>query len=126
MPVVFDEETMPGVRTRAQVCVSQTPDRPEESRANTPEDLVNAKSTPGVACSFIGSVPVPAAGEVRSPGCPSGLFREIVVNAGASLSAAAFAALLLARLLKVLAATHFLFHAGVLNQLPKPADCFLN
>jgi hypothetical protein len=86
----------------------------------------NEKSTPHSGVLFTGSVPVPSAGEVRSPGCPSGLFREIVVNAGASLSAAAFAAFLLARLLKVLAATHFLFHAGVFNQLPKPADCFLN
>jgi hypothetical protein len=40
--------------------------------------------------------------------------------------AATIAAIGIARLLVVLAATHFLLDTGVLNQLPEPLYCILN
>ena len=99
----------------------------QESRKNSTDEPTNAKSTPRLGVLFsVGSVPVPFGRRGSFARGPSGLLREIVVDPCPALGPAAFATLLLAWLLEILAATHFLLHTGVLNQLTKPADCFLN
>src|SRR5687768_10797932 len=83
-----------------------SPESPAEMRLSSTE---NAKSTPGFWRALqLDPSRFQSAGNVRSPGSSSGLLREIVIDACPALSATTLAALLLARLFEVLAATHFL------------------